>query len=189
MLYYDLKKWDGSLDLYDMFGADQWGLDRELLQLWVPNYQINLIDAGNIADEKLFQTDLREIFGLLKYRGRKKELREYMQEKEAYFRNMDWETYWAAGTFLHSERLLNDMKKQKKEEKADMCQALEDLYQEGIEEGIERGIERGTEQGIRVLIETMQELDQTKEYIIRKIQEKFSVNFAEAGKYAEKYFK
>ena len=47
VFYYDTEQWDGSTDLYGML---QWGAgeaDRELIKKYVPNYRINLVDAGN----------------------------------------------------------------------------------------------------------------------------------------------
>ena len=58
-------------------------------------------------DENLlcFQSDLQEILGMLKCRGNKKELLDYMNKREAYFRNVDEETYQVMREFLHSEKM------------------------------------------------------------------------------------
>ena len=53
---------------------------------------------------------------------------------------MDEETYQAIREFLHSERILKSkIKKEEGKETVDMCKALEDLYNDGIEQGIEQG--------------------------------------------------
>ena len=49
------------------------------------------------------------------------------------------------------KRLIN--KTGEKEETVDMCKALQDLYDEGIEKGIAQGIEQGIEKGIAQGIE------------------------------------
>ena len=51
-------------------------------------------------------TDLQEILGMLKYRGNKELLVKYIREQEAYFRNVDEDTYHAIREFLHSEEIL-----------------------------------------------------------------------------------
>lgn len=72
---------------------------------------------------------------MLKYRGQKEKLRQYMQENKAYFGQVDVETYQALRVFLHSEKMLKDMKKTEREERIDMCQALEDIYTDGVKAG------------------------------------------------------
>ena len=86
------------------------------------------------------QTDLQEIFGMIQCKGSKEKLIKYLREKGSYFRNVDEETYQAIREFLHSERILKgQIKKAEGKETVDMCKALEDLYNDGIEQGIEQG--------------------------------------------------
>lgn len=131
VFYYDVKKWDGNIDLYEMFGLRE---KKALLQKYIPNYYINLVDAGNMENIDCFRTDLQEIFGMLQCRNKKEQLLEYMKKNENYFRNVDQETYYALREFLHSERLLKkEVKMKNVEERIDMCKALEDLYNDGVE--------------------------------------------------------
>lgn len=58
-----------------------------------------------------------------------------------------------------------------------MCQALEDLYQEGVEKGIE--------QGIRAFILDYIEEGYAREKILEKLQKRFSLS----GEKAEAYYK
>ena len=76
---------------------------------------------------------------MLKYRGKKNELRSYMQENKEYFRSVDAETYEALRVFLHSERILKAVARSEREERIDMCQALEDIYTDGVNAGREAG--------------------------------------------------
>ena len=75
VFYYDLKQWDGALDLYDMFRLDRSlaedAISMDILRTYLPNYRINLIDAGNVEHIDRFRTDLQQIFGVLQYRGKK----------------------------------------------------------------------------------------------------------------------
>ena len=123
---------------------------EQVIQKYVQNYRINSIDVGNLKNLERFQTDLQEIFGMIQCKGSKEKLIEYLREKESYFRNVDEETYQAIREFLHSERILKgQIKKEEGKETVDMCKALEDLYNDGIERGMEQGIEQGSIAGCK----------------------------------------
>ena len=194
VFYYDTEQWDGSTDLYGML---QWGAgeaDRELIKKYVPNYQINLVDAGNLEHLERFQSDLQEILGMLKCRGNKKELLDYMNKREAYFRNVDEETYQVMREFLHSEKMLKEkVERMEGKETVDMCKALEELYNDGVEQGIEQGRKQGIEQGIecgmfRGTIEIMKEFGISMEEAIERIMKKFEITKEQAEKEVEKYW-
>ena len=180
VFYYDTEQWDGSTDLHGML---QWGEgNQELLREYVPNYRINLVDAGNLEHLERFQSDLQEILGMLKCRGNKKELLDYMNKREAYFRNVDEETYQVMREFLHSEKMLKEnVERIEGKETVDMCKALDELYNDGIEQGIERGMIRGT-------IETMKEFNISMEEAIERISKKFEITKEQAKEEVEKYW-
>ena len=180
VFYYDTGQWDGSTDLHGML---QWGEgNQELLREYVPNYRINLVDAGNLEHLERFQSDLQEILGMLKCRGNKKELLDYMNKREEYFRNVDEETYQVMREFLHSEKMLKEnVERIEGKETVDMCKALDELYNDGIEQGIERGMIRGT-------IETMKEFNISMEEAIERISKKFEITKEQAKEEVEKYW-
>ena len=68
--------------------------------------------------------------------------------------------------------------KEKGEEQVDMCKALDDLYQDGIECGIEQGA-----------VEVYQEMELSKEEVIERVQKKFSYAVEKAKEIVEKYWK
>ena len=180
VFYYDTEQWDGSTDLHGML---QWGEgNQELLREYVPNYRINLVDAGNLEHLERFQSDLQEILGMLKCRGNKKELLDYMNKRESYFRNVDEETYQVMREFLHSEKMLKEnVERIEGKETVDMCKALDELYNDGIEQGIECGMIRGT-------IETLKEFDVSMEEAIERIMKKFEITKEQAKEEVEKYW-
>ena len=92
VFYYDVKKWDGAVELYDMFRINKELKDEKILEKYIPNYRINLVDAGNIKHLEQFGTDLQQVFGMLKCRGEKEKLQNYIQENRNYFENVDEET-------------------------------------------------------------------------------------------------
>lgn len=140
VFYYGTDAWDASTTLYEMFPEGILENEMKVLKKYIPNYWINLVEAGNIEKCELFQSDLQEIFGMLKCRNSERDLVNYMKENEHYFRNVDEDTYHVIREFLHSERILKkEVSRRNGEERIDMCKALEDLYNHGIELGIEQG--------------------------------------------------
>lgn len=69
--YYGEKEWDGALSLYDMFKFNGTEIENTILQKYIPDYHINLVDAGKIDNLECFQSDLQVILGMLKYRNNK----------------------------------------------------------------------------------------------------------------------
>ncbi len=66
-------------------------------------------------------------------------MREYLHQNRQYFESIDVETYQAMREFMHSERVMKDMKNSRKGTRINMCKALEDIYEDGKTEGKEMG--------------------------------------------------
>ena len=149
VFYYGEKKWDGSRSFHGMFRKSEDKALLKVMEKYIPDYSINLIDASDPEKLCAFHTDLQLILGMLQYRNKMEELVGYVNQHREYFSKLDLDTYHAVQAFLNSEtRLGQVMKDESEEDEIDMCKALQDLYEEGIGQGIERGIE----QGIRELI-------------------------------------
>lgn len=136
--YYDMKEWDAAIDLYDMMGIKAEVEKYPLLKQYISNYHINLIDAERIEKPEMIRTDLHEVLGMLRYRGDKSGLQTYVNDNESYFSNLDQDSYYAIGSFLKSKRLLKKIEADnqgRKEIRLNMCKALEELYEDGIEQG------------------------------------------------------
>ena len=109
-----------------------------------------------------------------------------MNKREAYFRNVDEETYQVMREFLHSEKMLKEnVERIEGKETVDMCKALEELYNDGIELGREQGIECGMFRGT---IEIMKEFGVSMEEAIERIMKKFEITKEQAEKEVEKYW-
>ena len=115
--------------------------ETEVWRKFLPNYRINLVDAGNVQDLKVFRSDLQQIFGMLKCRGGGEELLKYIEENRQYFEKVDRETYEALKVLLHSRKMLKDIgETESGREEINMCQALKEIYADGVTEGREEGI-------------------------------------------------
>lgn len=149
----------------------------------MPNYRLNIINPAEIEDLSGLEESLQMVFGMLKYRKDLKGLKTYVEKNRAYFSDIDEESYRAAKMMLGAESYWKDIKSEKENGGMDMCKALEDLRQEGIDIGVERGMklgeERGVEQGVEIgvtrFIEAFQEMGMSYEDTVRKLQEKFNL--------------
>lgn len=155
VFYYGLTPWDASTDMHGMFQHSDLFKNAEILKKYVLNYTLNLIDASNVENLQKFQSDLQLILGMLRYKEEKDALRKYMNTNSGYFANIDQETYQAIRELLHSEKELKGISSvDKRRGHVDMCKALEDLYNSGVNSGIEQGAEEleETEENIRSLM-------------------------------------
>ena len=91
---------------------------------------------------------------MLEYRKNKRRLLEYTKEHREYFEHVDYEAQQAMAVLLNTDKLLVKVN-EKKGADGNMCQALEEYYQDGVQEGIEKGIEKGIEQGKKSIIANM----------------------------------
>lgn len=184
VFYYGLSPWDASTDLYGMFEQENRIRSHDLWKMYLPNYKLNLIDAGNVEKAEKFQSDLQLIFGMLKYRSQENGIMEYMEKYKSYFSNVDIETYQAVRELLHSEKQLkNILSKDLGKGRVNMCTAIEAIYNNGLSEGIEQGIE----QGIKALISTCRKFGLSKEEIFEEIINNFSLSLESVEELLEKY--
>ena len=154
-----------------------------------------LAEYANLEHLERFKSDLQEVLGMIQCRGDKENLLKYINERKEYFQNVDEETYYVIREFLHSERMLKEnIEKSQGKETVDMCKALEDLYNEGIEIGMEHGIERGIACGMELgvvkgVVETLHDFGVEKEAAIQRVMQKFEMSREQAEKDVESYWK
>ena len=146
-----------------------------ILKQYIPNYPLNLIDAGNMESLECFRGDLHLIFGTLQYKDNSGELKTYITENKDYFGNVDLETYQAIGALLHSEKKVTTVIPKTDHGRVDMCKAIDDLYNSGVQEG--------SQKGIRALINFSQKTNLSQEDTIKCIMKEFSLTKDAALKY------
>lgn len=90
VLYFGREKWTGPRDLHGMMD-----LDGELAPLknWIPNYKINILEVRRYPNWKAFQTDLRQVFGLLYHTVDGKDVQEYIKTNKTEYENLTEDTY------------------------------------------------------------------------------------------------
>lgn len=65
VFYYGEKKWDGSRSLHGMFRKSEDKALLKVMEKYIPDYSINLIDASDPEKLCAFHTDLQLILGML----------------------------------------------------------------------------------------------------------------------------
>ena len=168
IFYYGEEKWDGAIQLYELFGVEDEALVH-ILQKYVSNYRMNLIEVNRIEDVTKYKSDLQIMLPMLEYRKDKRRLLEYTKEHSEYFEHLDCESWQAMTVLLNTDKLLAKVN-EKKGADGNMCQALEEYYQDGVQEGIEKGLAQGMKQGIEKGIE-----QERKKYITNMLKRGFDV--------------
>ena len=183
VFYYGSKPWDGPVDLYDMFQLEGTKEENEILEKYLPNYKINLVDAERLEDVEKFSDDLQVILTMLRYRDSKEELTDYINENKKFFQNVDYETSQAMKAFLNMKQIPGEA--EHKEERIDMCKAIQEMYDDGVKDGIQKGVERG----IAAVIRTCRNLNVSEEDTLNNVQREYELSMEEAKKYLETYWR
>lgn len=70
----------------------------------------------------------------------------------------------------------------------DMCNALEELRQEGVQEGRLEGRQEERLEGIRILVRAYKNLDFAKDIVAKKLINDYSLSEDEAVNYVNRYW-
>ena len=144
VLYYGKEAWDGATDLHSIIDFE--GIPDEIKKL-VQNFKVHVVEVRKLEDTSMFQTDVRQVFDIIRYSEEPDKLKELM-EKEAAYQNMEEDAYDMVAAYTHVEELIN-MKNfhRKKGGKVDMCGAIAGLIAEGKLEGKLEGRQEGKLEG------------------------------------------
>ncbi|MCI6120946.1 MAG: transposase, partial [Lachnospiraceae bacterium] len=78
-----------------------------------------------------------------------------------------------------------NIERSKGEDGVNMCKALEDLYNDGVECGIERGVKLGE---IKGMVEAFKEIEMQKEDVVERIMKKLKISREKAEEDVEMYW-
>ncbi len=184
IFYYGEKEWDGPKEVYDMFGIME-HKSKRIIKKFVPNYKLNIVETRKIKDFSKFKSDLQIVLNMLNYRKDRVKLRNYMEKNKEYFNHINRDALAALGLLLNAKKKVDEMLKSEEEE-FNMCKALDDIYNDGLEKGISQGISQGREEGIIVLIETLREIGSSDTMIKSKLEEKYNLSDDEIQRYIGK---
>ena len=145
-LYHGEEPWDGPLSLKDMM---DFGKENDRLRQSFADYPMRLFCLNDAENFECFRTELRELFGAMKYRRDKERLRELFVTNRRY-RRLTPDTAEAIAVFLNIPDLWQRQEKYRNTEQKeayDMCQAWEELKAEYIAEGKAEGRAEGKAEG------------------------------------------
>ena len=147
VLYHGTEPWDAPKKLSEMMELEE--IDPILKQM-VQEYQIYVFSLEELQEE-YFQTNLRELIGLMKRRSSKTEIQEYCRKHADRISRMDVATYDMICVMLNLKELQDKKEKYLKNGKGsiDMCKAMEEWAEELREEGKSVGMKEGMKEGMK----------------------------------------
>ncbi|MBE5946845.1 MAG: hypothetical protein E7259_07895 [Lachnospiraceae bacterium] len=184
LVFYYGDNWDGNVDIHSMFkdydSSLSHGIGKLLLEKYVPNYRINLINPTKLEDLSVFKSDLHLIFSMLKYKNDKDKLFRFTKDNSDYFESVSSQTAYAITTLLDSQKLLNEFLDKDEKEEKNMCKALEDLYNDGVAEGERKGRLEGRLEGRLGTVSVLKSIGWKNDAIIDKLIEVYNISTDEA---------
>ena len=158
-VYFGDRPWDGPRCLHEMLSID----DKEILKL-IPDYRINLIDPHEINNSEKFMSDFRYIIEFMKASGDKEKMNSLLNEKHNIYSNMEMD----AMVVIRECANIN-IKVEEKEERQDMCKAIDDMMNDARMSGEALGEARGEARGREAERKIMQkELDEKQSQLDEK---------------------
>ena len=112
------------------------------------------------GENVILPEDLQVILTMLKYRKDKDGLRNYVNKNKKFFQKVDHETSQAMKAFLNMKHIPGET--ENKEEAINMCEAIQEMYDDGVRDGMQQGIQQGRD-------------DLLKEKVKRKLQKQKSL--------------
>ena len=146
-VYFGDRPWDGPRSIHEMLSID----DKEILKL-IPDYKINLIDPHEINNSEKFISDFRYIIEFMKASGDKEKMNHLLKEKHNVYSKMERD----AMVVIRECANIN-IKVEEKEEKQDMCKAIDDMMKDARMSGEALGEARGREAERKIMQEKLDE--------------------------------
>lgn len=138
-LYHGEDKWDGPRSLKDMvdFGDDKDGMSR-----YFSDYPLHLYCLNEQENFEIFNTEIKSVFNVMKFRKDKKRLVSELKKSE--FQRIDLETLEVISVALDAPQIWNDrekyIQKEGEKEEINMCPALQEWAEEERSIGMAEGM-------------------------------------------------
>ena len=116
--------------------------------------------------------------------------RDYAKIKEVYSdHDIPADLDVVIGAITESQKLINHaLELEQRGGQINMCNALEELRQEGVEEGRQEGRWEGILEGIRATVRTCRNFNISEADTVRNIMNEFSLSQEEVVNYVKKYW-
>ena len=195
VLYWGASDWDGCRSIHELLGLGYAevdagvdaetgaaansagsGLSLQNLAKYIPDYQINLVNAADPGELTRFHTHLQQIFSVIKYNRDKDQLYRYIHENREALRRMGETATLALASVIGEQKRLLKLLEEEGEEEPDMCKAIDDLIADGEARGKAIGEARGEARGFERLSTLISKLlDENRPDLIRQVTSDKSV--------------
>ncbi len=173
VLYYG-NNWDGGQTLHSILDFTD---IPEPLRKMVGDYHINLLDIKQLRDTSVYKTDLKQVFDFIRFSEDKEKLWKLVENDSSY-QQMDEDAYDVAISFTKSEKLI-DKQQFTEGGRVNMCRALVELKEEGIQTGIQTGIREGIQGAVAI----MRELNLPLDMIAEKVKKQYDLTDEQTKEY------
>lgn len=188
VIYWGADAWDGPLSLKEMYSLT----DEEFMK-YLPDYKVNLIAPNQMSEEEIgeFHTALKEIMLFIKYSNDKQKLEE-ITNKDEKFKHLECDAVDVLNIVTNS-----NMKYDSKKEAVDVCVAMKEIREEGVEigriEGREEGVEIGRMEGVEIgriegAVKMCREFGASFDDTVAKIMKKFNISAEKAEEMVKQYW-
>ena len=160
-IHFGNQKWDGPRNIREMFSET----DPRIMR-FLPDYEINLISPNEIDDFSDFDSDLGVVLSYIKASVDKKELRD-LTSSDKRFRRVERDAFHVLNEATDSK-----LKMIVKEGKIDVCTAIKEIREEGIEEGIDQS-----------RVESIKNIMETLEFTAEQAMNALKIPKGEQAKY------
>lgn len=143
VVYYGTKRWTGPRCHRDMFRLEE---IPEEFHPYINDYPLHIIEAAHFDEPELFETDLKLLFGCLKYQDHPKAFRSFIERHRQEFQALERDTYDMIAAYCHINQMkaitaaaaVTDMNEGSK---INMYKAFDELERMAINKGREEGRE------------------------------------------------
>ncbi len=173
LLYSGVKEWDGPKSLHGMI--DFTDIPPEMREL-VSDYHVNLIEIRKFQNTKVFKTDVKQVFDFIRCAEDKEALAKLV-EGDPYFREMEEDAYDVVTQYANAKELVGKKDYYRRKGKMDMCTAIREMVQDGINQGLEQGIDMKTRRIVENMIgrgmsdEDIMAIAECSEELIREVRD------------------
>lgn len=140
VVYWGNEPWDGPRCLKDMLDVSTYPLE---LQSMIIDYPIHLLEVRKFQHLENFATDIRYVFGFLQKEKNRTELESYVAEHKEVFSELTGEAYDMISVMSRTKTLSDRKQDYERKGRYDMCQAIEEMVEDGRKEGRKEGREEG----------------------------------------------
>ena len=174
VVYLGEEPWDGPRSLHELLDIPE---EMEPFEKLLMDYRMNLLCINEIEDLNLFGSDLKVVFGIMKYRKNKDAMNALLTENRDLLQNLDWDAVQAIAVLGKFPEILDYVENEEKGEK-DMYHALRELVSDWADERAKEIAEEKAkelaEEKAKVLAE--EKLKDLKESRIKELEERMATN-------------